>query len=204
VDVLLLCSLIQRDAQLVQAWHAVAAPVAAATLQLLAQRWSSWVRAEHAQRGSPALPLMRTRRGFARRVDQHAAAAALQEQKKVQGHRGTTMKMQQALLPISVNRRLRANGVLAHVQGLAQFRDELAWSLAWDPGLHGGRELLVGVAFACSRQVATYMPLQVLRRVDLHAAASESLLCRVSAGHKLERRHSFAQLVALNHVLASV
>jgi len=203
VDVLLLCILIQHDAELVRAWHAVAAPLAAATLQLLAHSWSGWVQAQHMQHGSPALPLLRTRRGTARRIDRHAAAAALVEQREVRGHRGTTMKLQRALLPTAVNRRVRGNYVLAHVQLLQQFRGEVAWSLAWDPGLHGGRDLLVGVAYACTQGAATYLPLQVLRRVDLHAAPSDSLLHHISTGKRLDRRHSFAQLVALNHAAAS-
>ena len=152
------------------------------------------------------LPLLKTKKGFARKSSDHINRMMLLNRiKKERLHRWRVarthanlvtehcrlMKMEAYLMSVLHDR--EAAPVFAGVKQL---------SIAWDPSTYGGMDTLVSMVYSVEKDMASYLLVQPLRRLfvsDLH-----SELRQQGRNGKLTRLEGFIEIRALSAALKNI
>ena len=158
-----------------------------------------------AEKAPEAAPLLKTKRGNAKRVPFVNRLVLLRKLKDAKSHRKSIMRTHSDLVP-STSDIVRHEDLLEVSEYLKLLKETFKRSahlqVSWDPSNYSGDEVMVCTVWSNQCNKAAYLPLQYLQPVrsqevepDIQALAQRKEITRV---------HGFSELRAVSHALAAI
>ena len=150
-------------------------------------------------------PLLKTKKGYSKRVPLVNKLALLKRVKGLKSHRSLVMSSHSEVVP-SKSDLVQSEPLLECTHYLRRMADIFSScrsvQISWDPSTYAGDEVLVAACFSIDCACAGYLPIQYLLPVKSEELDEE---LRALAGiKKVTRVAGFAELRGLAHAMASI
>jgi hypothetical protein len=86
-------------------------------------------------------------------------------------------------------------------EAISKFAGQMHWCVAFDPGLHGGKDYCVSAIYALDLNMGAYGVPQVLQCPPKSSICHPDVIGHIQTGGKIERRSALTEIIALDHSL---